>query len=109
MDSGFPVFLFHVTVAYHFQYMWSHSLAVSPTAEQTKKQIGFEFGTGIYFNFLFLICWGVDVFWSWLPPKRGNRIVKCLRILGIVYMCNHRFRLNQNHRVEVLRYGWFPL
>ncbi len=73
---GFVFFLMHVLAAYHFQYQWSHIAAVMETAQQTKEQIGVEFGGGIYFNFLFLICWAVAVYESWSGDKNAQNNVQ---------------------------------
>ena len=83
---GFLLFLVHVLTAYHYQYKWSHSVAVTETAQQTKEQIGFEFGSGIYFNFLFLICCGIEVIWSWYPNRHCTGVMRWLRSCGIAYM-----------------------
>src|SRR6185503_10143401 len=38
------------------------------TAKQTQEKIGFAFGGGIYFSYLFLALWVADVAWRWLSP-----------------------------------------
>lgn len=83
---GFLLFLVHVLTAYHFHYNWNHSVAVTETAQQTKEQIGIEFGSGIYFNFVFLICCGVEVIWSWCPNRHCTGVVRWLRSFGFATM-----------------------
>src|SRR5262249_20786946 len=58
---GCGLFLAHVAGAFHFVHHWSHAAAWQDTAEQTEKLIGVSFGDGIYFSYLFLVTWVLDV------------------------------------------------
>lgn len=60
------LFLGHFVSAFHYYHKWSHVHAVADTARQTKELIGWSFGEGIYFSYLFLALWAFDVAWWWL-------------------------------------------
>jgi len=62
---GCGLFVVHVGCAFHFYHHWSHRLAWLSTAEQTQELIGVAFGDGIYFSYLFLMLWVLDVIWLW--------------------------------------------
>lgn len=62
------LFVVHVACAFHFSHGWSHWAAWEDTARQTRELLGVEFGQGIYFSYLFLVLWIVDVIWMWLAP-----------------------------------------
>lgn len=66
---GCGLFLAHVGCAFHFVHHWSHAAAWQDTAEQTQKLIGVSFGDGIYFSYLFLVTWVLDVVWLWFVPQ----------------------------------------
>lgn len=62
---GFFVFLVHVWAAFEYVHQWSHTAAWQHTAEQTGNLTGWYWGGGIWFNYLFLIVWGIDVAVTW--------------------------------------------
>ena len=62
------MFLAHFVSAYHFFHHWSHAHAVTDTAAKTDAVIGWSFGEGIYFSYLFLGVWFLDVLWMWIGP-----------------------------------------
>jgi hypothetical protein len=66
------LFLIHVVCAFQFYHGWSHAAAWHDTAEQTKALLGVAFGDGIYFSYLFMALWVLDVGWMWLTaaPRR---------------------------------------
>jgi hypothetical protein len=66
---GCGLFLVHVACAFQFYHHWSHAAAWEETARQTRELMGFEFGDGIYFSYLFLVLWVGDVIglWSYQP------------------------------------------
>lgn len=66
---GWFLFILHMLAAFHFQHHWSHAEAVADTAKQTGELIGWEFGGGVYFNYLFLLVWAVDVVLWWLGQQ----------------------------------------
>jgi hypothetical protein len=65
---GCVAFLCHVWSAFHFHHQWSHASAFQVTAERTYEMLGFRFGEGIYFSYLFMCLWMFDVAWMWLAP-----------------------------------------
>lgn len=58
------IFVIHVCLAFHLVHHWSHGAAW----EATRVQGGI--GDGIYFNYLVLVVWLIDVAWWWLWPQR---------------------------------------
>ena len=65
---GCVLFDVHVACAFHFYHQWSHAVAWQHTAERTRELLGVAMGDGIYFSYLFLVLWAVDVVWLWLTP-----------------------------------------
>lgn len=65
---GCVLFLVHVACAFHFYHGWSHAAAWETTASETDAQLGFRFGDGIYFSYVFLVLWVLDVFAAWFWP-----------------------------------------
>ena len=57
---GFVSFLAHIVAAFHFYHHWSHSAAWEDTRRQTLERTGFDFGGGIYFNYLYALVWLMD-------------------------------------------------
>ena len=66
--AGCVAFVAHVAAAFHYAHHWSHAEAIQSTAQQTRDLIGWAFGEGLYFSYLFMILWIADVFWHWLAP-----------------------------------------
>ncbi|MFM7059312.1 MAG: hypothetical protein ACKO2P_20550 [Planctomycetota bacterium] len=64
--AGALLFLAHVAAAFHFEHHWSHAAAIQSTAVQTEQLIGVAFGEGLWFSYLFVLLWTVDVAWSWI-------------------------------------------
>jgi hypothetical protein len=59
------VFLWlHLAAAFHFYHGWSHGAAYEATARDTQAVLGWPFGTGVFFNYLFAAAWTADV-WCW--------------------------------------------
>jgi hypothetical protein len=65
--------LAHVTSAFHFYHDWSHNSAYRDTARQTGEVFGFNWGGGLYVNYLLLVVWVVDVIWWWLGGLEAYR------------------------------------
>lgn len=59
----------HVACAFHFHHHWSHAAAWRHTAERTEELLGFSFGDGIFFSYVFLGLWLFDVIWLWTAPS----------------------------------------
>jgi hypothetical protein len=70
---GCALFWLHVAAAFHFYHRWSHHHAVEHTAAETKRLLGFEFGQGIYFSYLFMVLWAIDAAWQWRTPLAPRR------------------------------------
>jgi len=72
---GLIFFLLHFVSSMSFAHDWSHEDAVTHTAEQTEAMTGWNWGGGIYFNYLFALIWLFDVvMWyktgpSWLENR----------------------------------------
>jgi hypothetical protein len=60
--------LVHVACAYHFYHDWSQELAYRDTARQTAEVAGFDWGGGLYINYLLMAGWVLDVAWWWRAP-----------------------------------------
>lgn len=52
----------------------SHMAAVEATASQTELLLGFRFGAGIYFNYLFVGLWGLDAVLRMVCSDRYHRM-----------------------------------
>ena len=61
---GCAFFVAHAIAAFHFQYEWSHTVAIRETARQTKALFGVDNGSGIYWNYIFAVVWVVDALWG---------------------------------------------
>jgi membrane protease YdiL (CAAX protease family) len=73
--SGVLLFLAHVIAAFHYVHSWSHREAVLDTARQTEELIGWRFGEGLWFSYLFVVVWVLNVLSLWIAPERSrNRL-----------------------------------
>ena len=61
----------HLAAAFHFFHDWSHEAAYEATARDTEAVLGWPFGAGVYFNYLFAVVWTVDVVWWWKVGPRA--------------------------------------
>jgi hypothetical protein len=52
----------------------SQAAAVEATARQTEELLGFRFGEGLYFNYLFVGLWGLDAVLRMVRPDRYHRL-----------------------------------
>lgn len=54
--------------------------------------LGWEFGYGVYFNYLFLLLWAVDVSWWWFSPvgylQRRRWISVSIQVFFLFVMIN---------------------
>jgi hypothetical protein len=66
---GCLLYLIHVMCAFAFFHDWSHDRAYAHTAAQTQELVGWNWGGGLYFNYLFTIAWIADVVWWWLRSE----------------------------------------
>jgi hypothetical protein len=65
---GCVAFVAHVGCAFHFYHDWSHAAAFEKTAAETEQLLGVRFGEGIYFSYVFLVLWVLDVIGLWAWP-----------------------------------------
>ncbi len=66
---GACLMLVHVVVAFHFRHQWSHAAAVIDTARQTKELMGWEWGGGVWLNYLLVLIWLGDALWLTLAKE----------------------------------------
>ena len=60
--------------------------AYQDTAEKIKAAIGWRFGGGIYFNYLFLLMWLADAIWWWIAPAGYTKRGKVVNLLVYGYL-----------------------
>lgn len=72
---GCVLFVTHVACAFQFTHHWSHTHAWDHTAAETQRMLGFSFGNGIYFSYLFLLLWVTDVACLWLAVQRPGWVL----------------------------------
>lgn len=64
--AGCLLFLAHVACAFQFYHAWSHARAYAETARQTREMTGWDWGGGLWLNYLFALAWVADVaYWWW--------------------------------------------
>lgn len=76
---GCAAFLTHVACAFHFYHQWSHAAAYAETARQTADFSGWNWGGGLFINYLFALVWLGEVVWSWANPSAHVRRAKWMR------------------------------
>lgn len=69
-----------------FYHEWSLTAAHQDTAEKTQAAIGWRFGGGIYFNYLFLLIWLADAIWWWIAPAGYANRGKVVNLLVYGYL-----------------------
>ena len=83
--SGLGLFAFigHVVCAFHFHHHWSHAAAYRDTAQQTAEFAGWNWGGGLYVNYLFTLVWLGEFLWLTCSPttfaRRARWIVWAIR------------------------------
>ena len=60
---GGVLMVVHVLIAYGMFHHWSHASALAHTAQQTERVVGWSFGGGLYFNFVFVLVYLTDIVW----------------------------------------------
>ena len=68
---GSMFYLAHVACAFQFFHHWSHAAAYQRTAEQTAAVTGWNWGGGLYFNYVFTAVWLADTVMLWLSTSYG--------------------------------------
>ncbi len=61
--------ILHVIGVFGYLMHWSHQAALDDTGMKTEQLIGVRFEGGVYFNYLFLLLWGLDAAWWCLLPE----------------------------------------
>lgn len=102
--TSFLLSVLHVLAAFHFVHHWSHTAAYLATAEETRLKLGFAYGAGVYFNYLFLIVWGIDVAWTWYGSRSHHRPTPWWIRAGRWYMLFIAF-----NGVVVFKTGWLRI
>lgn len=62
-------FVAHVVCAFHFYHQWSHAQAMADTARQTAAMVGWNWGGGLWFNYLFAVLWTSELAWAELDGQ----------------------------------------
>lgn len=70
--------IIHVAFAFHYYHAWSHAAAYRETARQTADVVGFNWGGGIFINYILVAAWMADVIWWWMSPDTRGRRSKVL-------------------------------
>ncbi len=78
--------LVHVLVAFHFRHQWSHAAAVIDTARQTKELMGWEWGGGVWLNYLLVLIWLGDALWLNLAKESYLTRAKWLGVVVQGYL-----------------------
>ena len=63
--TGSVALVAHFVCALHFYHGWSQASAYRETARQTEAVVGFNWGGGLFVNYLVLVAWAIDVSWWW--------------------------------------------
>jgi hypothetical protein len=78
---GWLACVVHVALAFAVYHGWSHAAAYADTARQTAEVTGFNWGGGVWFNYLFLALWTADVLWQWSDPASHARCPRMIQRL----------------------------
>ena len=71
---GCVALVIHTLFAFHYRYEWSHATAYNDTARQTGELTGWNWGGGIYINYLFILAWVIEVLRSWANRHRSAAV-----------------------------------
>jgi hypothetical protein len=84
---GAAAALAHAAAAFEAFYGWSHATAVAATARQTAELVGFDWGGGLYLNYVFLSVWTGDAAWWCLRPRSytSRRVAVSAVIRGFLF------------------------
>jgi hypothetical protein len=76
----------HVACVFQFYHDWSHAAAYEQTARDTAEVTGFDWGGGVYVNYLTMLAWGADVGWWWLSPESFRTRPRILEALWQTFL-----------------------
>lgn len=79
-------FVAHVACAFWFKHDLSHAAALADTARRTREMLGFAFGEGIYFSYLFTLVWIADAVWWNVAPENYRERARLLHYGVHTYM-----------------------
>lgn len=65
---GCGFFLVHVACAFSYFHQWSHEAAYRETARQTAELTGWQWGGGLFINYVFAAVWVAMVLRWWFAP-----------------------------------------
>ena len=69
--AGAGLMLVHLAAAFAVRHGWSHAAAVRETARQTNDLVGWNWGGGVWANYLFALVWAADALW-WTSDARSH-------------------------------------
>lgn len=82
----------HAYLALADVHQWSQSHAFDHIANETERVLGFRFGYGVYFNYLFVLVWLLDVVWLWFSSasyaNRSAKLSMAFHLFLILIMVN---------------------
>lgn len=84
--AGCLLFLVHVVCAFAFFHEWSHQRAYAHTAAQTQDIVGWNWGGGLYFNYLFTVVWIADVAAWWYRKDRPEATARTVHTAVHVFL-----------------------
>ena len=97
--------LAHLFCAFQFHHSWSNSSAIEATAVETEELLGFAFGAGIYFSYVFAAIWVIDAAWWWIRPEKYETRPKWLATLVHTYIFFIALNGTVVFEAGVTRYG----
>lgn len=72
--AGIAFMAVHFALAFEVRHGWSHAAALRATAAQTAAVYGFDWGGGVFVNYLFLGVWAIDAgAWRAAPDRYASR------------------------------------
>jgi len=71
--TAWVLFSTHALLAFHVFHDWSHVAAYTATALETREVIGWDWGGGLYLNYVFWMLWTLDVGWCWWDLRGYSR------------------------------------
>ena len=89
---GLALFGVHVIGAFAVFHGWSHADAYASTARATAEFTGWNWGGGLYVNYLFAALWLAETLWWWLRPadyrSRPAAIDAVVRVFFLLMILN---------------------
>ena len=97
--AGCGFFLAHVGFAFQHFYQWSHAVAYADTVRQTRELTGWNFGGGLYINYIFALVWIGEVLRArlWQSSEARKSIVWCIRGFFLFMIFNGAFVFVRGH------------